>query len=103
MRQVRGGRAAGERLKWGCGRGGSGVRGRSKREWGSFLCCLWATEGTPGSRRAAGGENSLLGMKFRYCSEYSAVQQLFSCKIKKNKIIKKNIRLKILKKILINN
>ena len=27
---------------------------------GSFLWCMWATEGTPGSRRVARGENSLL-------------------------------------------
>ena len=33
---------------------------------GGFLCCLWETEGTPGSQRAAGGENSLLGVKICY-------------------------------------
>ena len=33
----------------------------------------------PKSRR---GENLLLGVKFRYCSENSALHQLFSCKIK---------------------
>ena len=60
-------------MRMGVGGGGGG---------GAFLCCLWATEGTPGSRRAAGGENSLLWAKFRYCRENSALQQLFSCKIK---------------------
>ena len=44
------------------------VRGWLKENGGGFLLCIWATEGTPGSRRVAGGKNSLLGAKFRYCS-----------------------------------
>ena len=39
---------------------------------------MWEIEGTPLSQRVVGGENSLLGVKFLYCSENSALQQLFS-------------------------
>ena len=71
------------------GRGSSGVGWlsvpmRIGGGGGGGLCFLWATKGTPSSRRAAGGENSLLGAKFRYCSKNSTLQQLLSCKIKTN-------------------
>ena len=38
---------------------------------GSFLCCLWATEGTPGSQRAAGAKIRYRGRKFATGGEIS--------------------------------
>ena len=71
MRQGRGGQS--ERAEMGrlrrvlqgsCVRGwlieNGGVVGGGGGGGGGLLWCMWATKGTPGSRRVAGGEISLL-------------------------------------------
>ena len=63
-------------------RSGAGMSGGGGGGGGGFLWWSWEIEGTPSSRRAAGGENLLMGAKFHYCSEFPALQQLFFCKIK---------------------
>ena len=49
---------------------------------GPFYGAFGQLKGPLAAEEPQGGENSLLGAKFRYCSENSALHQHFSCNIK---------------------